>query len=141
MKENQPLNCVGFVYTRLGYIHEERGLQPPTLRQLLKKFDRVDNIASASVLAVIAYSNREPYVAHIALINEDKKTITHRKIDSNIVTEQIDHALDEFTNSDLDFRRVIYLNPKPFKAGQPLLFLFSHLSHKIKTGVATKGEE
>ena len=112
MKERPPFNCVGFVYKEVGIKSEEQYIDPPSLGKLLKYFDQVEDIKTATVLAVIAYSPKKPYVAHIALISEDKLKITHRKIGQHISTEDLKSGLEEYLDSEVDFRRLIYLKPK-----------------------------
>jgi hypothetical protein len=106
---------LGYVYYKLDIYRDEKYLDHVTLPQLLKRFDLVDSIESAEVLAVIAFSESLPYVAHIAIVDEGKTTITHRdgpggEVKSNV---SLNKGLAPFLVSNIDRREIVYLVPKP----------------------------
>jgi hypothetical protein len=116
MKERLSSNCVGFVYNKLGMLPEEKYIDPPTLKELLKSFDNVRSVEKANVLAIITFSHLGSYLSHMAIICDDKKTILHRNGDGGeVVCEEINSCLDRYLVSNLDERHEYYLIPKPNK--------------------------
>jgi len=85
----QP-NCIGFVYSRLGIISEEKYVDPPRLKDFLKTFEEVHNIKQAKVLGVIFLASNGPIMAHVALLSDDKKSlfIENVRVEKCLVTKQ-----------------------------------------------------
>ena len=112
-QENAKTNCIGFAFSRLGITSEEKYIEPPTLKHLLRKFNEVE-INKASLLAVIRYPCGEPYVYHLAILSQDKNTVIHRKgVNSPETVEDLDMAICSYLlDNDSVCTKVIYLQPK-----------------------------
>lgn len=106
-------NCVGFVFSRLGIISDERYVEPPTYKELLKSFDRVD-IDKAQLLAVIRHPSGKPYVYHMAILGGDKTTIIHRRgVNSEWFVEDLKEGLESYLlENDFVATEVVYLAKK-----------------------------
>jgi hypothetical protein len=114
-------NCVSYVCRQVGLIQEERYISPPTLKSLLRRFDRTSDLESASVMAIIYYGRNKPVVEHIALLNGDKQTVIHRDGVNGRVRPN--DALDEITEHTFwPLYKVVYLKPKPVR--KPLRFFW-----------------
>lgn len=114
MKERFPPrqpNCIGFVYHELGLIPEEKFMYGPYLRNFLDKFTRVSDISEATVVAVVAYGAVNPYIAHVALLSEDKKMITHRDgLGADPERLEIEKGLKKYLSPVT--RKVLFFIPK-----------------------------
>lgn len=101
MRELPRFNCVSFVYFHQGIIEREEHIEGLRYRDLLKHFTRVPEIVFADVVAVIVPTGEGPGVAHLALVNRDRQTITHRMGINKPVTEgPIEEDLETYTRRD-----------------------------------------
>lgn len=75
---DEPSNCMGFAYWKLGLIAKEHFIDPGDLKGLLKDFDKVDFLEEAEAIAAIETDNEE-HVRHIIVIDpEDRSFVVNR---------------------------------------------------------------
>lgn len=111
IQPRQP-NCIGFVYSRLGIIPEETFIKPPGLLSLLETFDIVEDIRKAKVLGVILFASHGPILAHMALLDDDKKNVIHRKGEGEaVIIETVNECLREYEN-DFGMTQVLLFAPR-----------------------------
>jgi hypothetical protein len=87
------VNCISFIYHRFGIKHLEEYRSPPTVSEVYRYFDEVETLDEADVIAAGFASNDSEIIFHMAAINEDRKSVTHREGYGKSVTPQ---SLDEF---------------------------------------------
>lgn len=116
MRERAESNCVGFVFNVHNLIGEERYVEPPTWKTAQRLFTRVEDAASADILAIVSFVEPRPVVIHMAIINSDKKTVTHRRgINEPVEVEGLEETIRHFVYNDLDTRVAVFFAPKPPK--------------------------
>lgn len=101
MAERVENNCIGYVYFQQGISDREIPVPTPLYRDLLKHFVRVPEVVFADVVAVVYSSRLGPAVGHLALVDDGKQTITHRRgINKPATTGPIEGELESYTRYD-----------------------------------------
>jgi hypothetical protein len=115
-KETLQSNCIGFVFSELNIIPEDKYVKPPTLAEVLETFDIVDTLDQAKILMVVDFSQNDPRIDHIAIVCENKIDIIHRKgIGAQVIRENIRSGLKNYLEDSRDEKLIFYFNTKPSK--------------------------
>lgn len=116
MQERAETNCVGFVFQAHNLTREERYVEPPTWKTIQKLFTRVKDASEADILAIVSFVEPRPVVIHMATINTDKKTVTHRRgVNEPVEVEGLEETITHFLYNDLDTRVEVFFKAKPPK--------------------------
>lgn len=102
-------NCVGYVAHRMGLEQTEKYILPPTLKEIMTRYNEVPDIGLAQAIAII---RPDGGVCHMVVVESDG-SISHRKNYGHPVTEHepIDIGLSDFLER-LNYFTFVYLTLK-----------------------------
>jgi hypothetical protein len=99
-------NCFGFAYHELGIITEEKVCDCPTEEELYGKFDPIDDESLADAVAIIAPLNGEMVAIHVAVLDNKKDFIKHKKGHLDPCLEPLEKGLENYLRDHKDSKLV-----------------------------------